>query len=264
MGNLLVPTDFSPHADYALDLACQLAPYSSSDIVLLHTVESGEEVSDILQSTIDDKLEERKSMVTKKGLACRHTTVRGNLVKAIEDYHKANPVDLITMGSHGTNGPQDVFLGSNTIKVLRKVHLKILVVKEPIHEISFNNVLFASSLTLRDKKAFKEFLAFIAPFDSQQLHIVTINTASVFSQPAFAIKSAMKKFQEMAQNIKCQTQFYSDYTVSGGIKHYCEENDIDLIAISNHGRSTIKRIFQGSHVESLINRSSLPVLSVDF
>jgi hypothetical protein len=96
------------------------------------------------------------------------------------------------------------------------------------------------------------------------VHILSIDTLGWFNQPGVVIKEAFKEFESLALGFKCKTHFYKDYSVDAGIRHFCKEKQIELVAISNHNRNPIKRFFQGSNVEMLVNHSEVPVLSIDY
>jgi nucleotide-binding universal stress UspA family protein len=46
-----------------------------------------------------------------------------------------------------------------------------------------------------------------------------------------------------------------------GIVEYAREHDVDLIAISTHGRTGLRRLALGSVAESVLRKSEIPVLS---
>src|SRR5690606_21802845 len=53
MKRILVPTDFSKHAEYALKVAAQIARQNESEIILLHMLELPQEGSDAVGSGHD-------------------------------------------------------------------------------------------------------------------------------------------------------------------------------------------------------------------
>src|SRR5690606_21000604 len=53
MKRILVPTDFSDHANYALKVAAQIAKVNNSEIILLHMLELPGQGSDALGSGSD-------------------------------------------------------------------------------------------------------------------------------------------------------------------------------------------------------------------
>ena len=50
--------------------------------------------------------------------------------------------------------------------------------------------------------------------------------------------------------------------ISKSIINYAESNDVDLILISTHGRSGVKRWLHGRTADMLLRLSKIPVLSV--
>ncbi|NND80389.1 MAG: universal stress protein, partial [Maribacter sp.] len=136
--------------------------------------------------------------------------------------------------------------------------------KRPVKSTDFKEVVYASEMTSRDEEGFKHFLEFLKPFNPDCLHLLIVNTGSFFKQPHMLAKESLKKFESLAKDYNCKSHFYSDYSIESGIRHFAEEQNIDLIGISNLHSSAIKRIFQGSVVEMLVNHSDLPVYVVDY
>ena len=50
MKRILVPTDFSEHAEYALRVAAQIARENNSDLILLHMLELPHQAGDAIGS----------------------------------------------------------------------------------------------------------------------------------------------------------------------------------------------------------------------
>lgn len=84
------------------------------------------------------------------------------------------------------------------------------------------------------------------------------------TENAKAMESARAKMEER------RASYGSDITinlelVAGGdaadeITAYAEANDVDLIAVTTHGRTGFRRLALGSVAEAVIRRSSVPVL----
>ena len=78
------------------------------------------------------------------------------------------------------------------------------------------------------------------------------------------MREAIKDFAESIEGLTVKTHFGKAASVESGIRHYSEEENIDLIAISNKEKSPLKRMLVGSNVEMLINHSQVPVLTMDW
>ena len=274
--NILVPTDFSECADFALEAAINLCKNGSGQIHLFH---SSDIAGDLEELNLDDrvieritgevtlnareKLEVRRKVVEEQGLECIVHFEKGHFVDEMKRMMDSTNVELIVMGSHGKSGQRDWLMGTNTQKVVRKYHKNVLVVKEAPAANLFKNVVFVSGLTEEDKTVFKQFLKFIDPFEVEQVHILAINLMGWFNQPTILMKEVLEDFKAIASGFECKTHYYSDYSVESGIRHFVEENEVSLIGISNRTRHPIKRIFLGSNVEMVVNNSKVPVLSLD-
>ena len=273
---ILVPTDFSVCASYALEAACMVGEKFGSEIHLYHSAMLPEEWEDL---SIEDKVKDEvnRSIATRiKAKLIKETEVvnnyqlksaihytGGKFLANIKEILEEETIDLIVMGSKGTSAKHDWFMGSNAQKVIRKIHKNILIIKDKLEYAEFEKVLFATNLTLKDKVSFLRFLEFIKPFGVKEVHILVVDTFGFFSQPTILIKEALKDFKMLVKDFECKTHFISDYSVDSGIRKFTEKNDISLIGISHNTRNPIKRIFQGSNVEMLINHADVPVLCLD-
>ncbi len=275
--NILVPTDFSDYAERAFDVACKLAKKFDGTLHLYHSAaipddweklpaetRYKDEINKSIAIAARDKMKAIKHKATQDGIPCELRYTGGKFLKNIFEVLEEVDIDLIVIGSHGVSGKEEWLIGSNTQKVIRKVHKNVLVVKNQVEELDFSKALFATGLHQEEQDSFRRFLEFLNPFNVQELHVMAVDTSGYFSQPTFLMLEALKDFRRIAADYPCKTHFYSDYSVESGIRHFTKEYDIKLIGISNHNRKKLKRIFMGSNVEMLINHASVPVLSIDY
>ena len=278
MKNILVPTDFSTCASYATELGIALAEFFGATLHLFTSMDNSQQNGAYLDCTLDEQSIEGKAFLEnanvlfekwKKEAKYRRIQVKsicasGKLLPGLEAYVAKNDIDFIVMGSHGVSGLNEMFMGSNTQKVVRAMHVPVFVVKKPLQNYEFKNVVFASSFVESEKESFVEFLDFIKKFKPEKIHLVGINTAGWFGMDSLRMERSMVEFQGLCPISKCVTHLVNDVSIEEGIRHFAEEINADLIAISNHNRHPLKRIFSGSNVEALVNHSDLPVLSIDF
>lgn len=276
MKNILVPTDFSACATHATNAAFEIAHTTGASIHLYTNIDidtqwefwsetQKKEYPQALQKIRNAKalLSQWQEKATEEGVGFHSHWSGGNLVQYIKQYTKDNQIDFIVMGSHGTSGKNEYFIGSNTQKVVRMVHCPVMVIKNEINSTSLRKVAFASNFDEVEKKAFQYLLDFVRQFQPE-IHLLQINTSSWFTQPYPLVKESMEDFKAMCGDLKCYTHFYRDWTIDAGIRHLAEDIGADLIAISNQKKHPIKRMFSGSNVEALVNHADIPVLSIDF
>jgi len=141
--HVLVPIDFSPYAELALDYAVALAQKLQARVTLLHVIQpplfagadmgawpSPAFIAD-LETVIMEDMAGYLTRVTAAGLEGEIAVVHGVPFQEILDTAKARQVDLIIMGTHGRTGLSHVLLGSVAEKVVRSAPCPVLVARQP-------------------------------------------------------------------------------------------------------------------------------------
>jgi len=271
MKKILVPTDFSKNAEYALKVAAQIAKKSNGEIIVLHMLELPMAGNDAL--TVSHEIPElmffKNAAVAKLDNILEAEYLEGIEVSKLIQFEMAfdgiiktgekNNVDLIVMGSHGASGFQEMFIGSNTEKVVRNSNVPVLVIKHEDESFSAEKFVFASDFSDEIKKPFEKVVAFANKFGSH-LYLVNINTPNNFKSTKVAQK-IMDKFLESFDLQNYSTHIYNDINVEKGILHFAKSINADLIGMSTHGRKGISHFFNGSISEDLVNHAKRPVIT---
>jgi nucleotide-binding universal stress UspA family protein len=142
---ILVPTDFSPASDAALEYARTLAQQFGSALNLVHVFEdpftSGAFVGD---GTVMMPLDLRETLLdsARAQLAERHAAhlatipkastdlLIGTGAKSIVEHAQKTHADLIVMGTHGRTGLPHLLLGSVAERVVRTATCPVLTTRE--------------------------------------------------------------------------------------------------------------------------------------
>ncbi|GJM32197.1 MAG: universal stress protein UspA [Saprospiraceae bacterium] len=263
MNSILVPTDFSTCAGYAVHAAMQLAKKTKSAVHLYHTLSPTKDDSDQQQAYEHAETNLHAVKTQHPDIDIFIKIEKGPLVDNLGKYTAHHTIDMIIMGSQGASNRSLFYLGSNTQKVIREVHCPVLVIKKPLSKVDFSKVAFASSFNWDDRPAFEKFKDFVKHF-IPEIHLLAIQTTSLFDAPAIVTLEAMEEFKKLAQPLACHIHLKREGNVDTGILDFVHANDIQLIGISNVHRHPVKRIFSGSNVEALVNHAEVPVLSIDY
>lgn len=271
MKKILVPVDFSNHAEYALKVAAQIAKKDNGELVLIHMLELPMSGNDALTTSHEiPELMLFKNMATKKLNDLSHADyLSGIKVTQIIQFEMAfdgivknateHNVDLIVMGSHGARGAQEMFIGSNTEKVVRYSDIPVLVIKKEEPNFNANSFVFASDFTEETKKPFEKVVEFANKFNSH-IHLLNVNTPNTFKSTNVSQK-IMDDFTAEFQINKFSTHIYNDINVEKGILHFAKHINADIIGMCTHGRKGISHFFNGSISEDLVNHAKRPVIT---
>ena len=138
---LLVPIDFSTHADGALDLAIELAREHRGEIHLVHAYELPAAVTlaygvampqtvwDGVQKAAQARLEQALARVRAAGIAGTTHLATGPAAEAIAAAAEAQKADLIVMPTRGLTGLKHVLLGSVAERTLRTAPCPVLTIR---------------------------------------------------------------------------------------------------------------------------------------
>lgn len=271
MKRILIPTDFSDYAEHALKVAAQIARKNDGEIILLHmlelpgqggdTITSGHNIPELMffKNKAIEKLEELMDADYLEGIEVSEIVQFEKTFEGIINISKKNDIDLIVMGSHGSSGFQELFIGSNTEKVVRFSDIPVLVIKKETGEFKVDKFVFASDFSEEIKKPFAKAIEFANKFDSE-LHLVMINTPNNFHSTAKAEKK-MNEFVSDFQINNFKMHIYNDLSKEKGIINFANSIDADLIGISTHGRKGISHFFNGSISEDVVNHAKRPVVT---
>ncbi len=148
---ILLPTDFSGCANYALPYAAAIARATNATIICVHVVEpiapavgyTGlaeplpiADISEQLEDSAERELPKLGECEECDGLNVEEVMVRGDAAAEIVRVAEEREVDLIVISSHGRTGLGRILFGSTAEAVVRHANCPVLVVKPPPDEES--------------------------------------------------------------------------------------------------------------------------------
>lgn len=138
---ILVPYDFSRHADAALDLAIELARLAGARIRLVHVfplpmemlspyeLPMPERLVEEVRAAASDRLERALVRVRAQGLEGDAEVDSGPVAETLVDRAAAWGAELIVMGTRGLSGFEHLLLGSVAERVLRTAPCPVLTLR---------------------------------------------------------------------------------------------------------------------------------------
>ena len=271
MKQILVPTDFSDHAENALKIAAEIAKKNNSEISLLHMLEIPNQMNDAISGAASvpevmlfiekaqEKLHELKNNSYLEGIQITESIQFERAFEGILSFTKKRAVDLIVMGSHGVSGIEEILVGSNTEKIVRLSDIPVLVIKKGTKEFHGTNFVFASDFSKEIKKPFLKMVEFTKLFDAK-LHLVMICTPNSFKTTAVS-NQIINNFIANYDITNYSTHVYNDVNIEKGILNFSKSINADLIGLCTHGRTGLAHFFTGSISEDLVNHARKPIIT---
>lgn len=270
MKTILVPTDFSDHALYALEVAASIAKKIEGKIKLVHVnnFPSSEFAENhyyqkFYEQTIaqaEEKLNKLVGMDILKEIKVSKHVVTNMLMWELVKDDKYKDADLIVIGSHGKSGFQKAFIGSNTEKVIRMAETPVLTIKNEHKDFNIKSIVFASDFHDDSYIVFKK-IKFFADLYKVRIDLLKVITSKNF-EPRSVSRKLMENFAKKFNLSNSPINIYNATNIETGIIDFSDEINANLIAIETHGRTGIAHLINGSLAEDIAIHIDRPVLSI--
>ncbi len=273
MKHILVPTDFSTQAESALKVAAQIARKHNSKIFLLHILELPVHLTDLMSSSTTaqgpeiiflmkhthNKFEKILDKDYLKDIDVEEIVNFNDIRTGVLKTTEKNDIDFIVMGSHGSQGFEELFIGSNAEKIVRTSQKPVLVIKEDRNIFDINDFVYATNFDDEDKDNIVSAHEFANEIGAK-LHLLWINTPNNFKTTS-EIEEKMNLFMSNLQINNHSLNIYNDITIEKGILNFSKNMNAGLIGISTHGRKGISHFINGSLSEDVVNHAKRPVIT---
>ena len=273
---VLVPFDFSETSEIAVEEATALAKLLKADLFLIHVMDFNEryyfierETQTIITSPVEferaiekrmDKVKE--SIERKSGIKTEVYTTTGTIHSEVISFSKKKKIDLIIMGTHGTSGYKEMFMGSNAQRVVTLSDIPVLTIQKKINKSEFKNILIPIDNSFHSREKVN-IAMFIADLFGSKIHLIGL--------PSFTDKMGLNKFKLKLEsvekiihsnNLAYKTTILQGENLPQAALKYASQNNCDLIVINTGHESRTTGIFLGAFAQQIVNHSSIPVLSL--
>lgn len=278
MKTILVPTDFSPNANKALDYAAELAKLSKAEIILLYVTglsHASLNENVILQKDYDGELMEKThrqlellAQATRDvaGIKVTHQIYNGFVEEAIKEAAAKNKADLVVMGTVGDAAVREKLFGSITAAVIGNSAIPVLAIPLLFEWTAPENILLAMN----------DF------YEAPQAVEMVFKIATLFNIPVLITvftdenKAEATEYLDNRRNIEvfCKTQkelhpglsieaapVYGD-DFEHAIKSFIANKQVSMLAMLTHKRNFIQSIFHRSMTKKMSYHTDIPLLSI--
>ncbi|MDA0931153.1 MAG: universal stress protein [Bacteroidetes bacterium] len=268
---IVVPYDFTPEADSAVNHASSMAKVGNDKVALIHILNS-ESRSIIKKKGITEvQLRDKLSQIcventNSNGVETIFEIREGSIFTSISEFVNEEKADLVVLGTHGVYGMQR-FLGADVLRILEGCHAPGIVVQMkapdaegyssivvPVDENKFgkNKLAYASAVA----KYFDAAICIYADYSSDKALSANIANNVRFAKELFE-KNGVKV------NVVQHEEAKGDFPKA--VVRHATAIAADLIVISSRpDEVNIVDLFFGRTEEELINNEAMiPVMCVN-
>ncbi|NHF59718.1 universal stress protein [Flavobacteriaceae bacterium TP-CH-4] len=276
MKNILLPTDFSENAWNSISYALELFKAETCTFYLLHTYTpslyrvdyliGGPEFSVIRDPKVDESLEGLDYTLVEIELKYPNNKHRFEILSAfntltdeVEEVCTDKQINLIVMGTQGATGAKEIFLGTNTVHVIRKAKVPVLVVPVDYTYQAITSVLFPTDYRSRYKKEELQLLMDLVNMLEAELIVLHVKEEYELT----AIQEANR--QSLRTNFESLHPSFVELKgalMPDAIHEYVREREIDLLAMMNRKHSFLERLLLKQNVDSVGYHTETPFLVI--
>ncbi|HKC51196.1 MAG TPA: universal stress protein [Myxococcota bacterium] len=281
LSRILVATDFSPHAERALEWAAALARRFSAEleiatsvyVVPFAAVPAGYGMPpDYLRGVreaADRRLEDLAARLAGDGLRVRHTVLHEDPSSGICALARELRVDLVALGTRGRAGLAHVLLGSVAERVARLAPCPVLTVSSEVAPARpLRKLLVGTDFSDSATAALRLACTLLEPGGSLVLaHAIPPVLAP--GDPAVPLADPRSEAWARAEYEKARATLAGvsvEFDLRFGaadaaLLDAAARHRADAIVIGTQGRTGLAHMWLGSVAERVIRRASLPVFS---
>ncbi len=270
--NVLLPTDFSDNAWSAAVYALKLYAKEECTFYFLHSskmkTSTMSNFSNKLLETMskNDRKEllELKEMAQNANVGTNHdfeiVLSSEDLQNAIETTIRKYDINLVVMGTKGATKAKEIFFGSNTVHIIKKMKLcPILLVPDEFDFVEPSQIAFPTDFNRFYGEELLPLKRLAKLFDSK-IRILHINEEKDLTDIQ---EYNLIKLKTYLKDCEYSFNWMSDYAKKAvEINDFINESEIDVLAMVNYEHSFLESIIKEPVIKKIGFHSTIPFLVI--
>ncbi len=279
MKRILLPTDFSENSWNAIRYILELMKKEECEFHLLNTYtpvipSSRFMASNLPSSSLDESskenslkgLEEIMKKIKKGYRNKKHTFKLKSsfniLVEEIRNMVEQEGIHLVVTGTKGASGVDEVFLGSNTVRIIKAVkECPVLTIPKDFDYVKPQEVVFATDFKRYYSRTELQPLIELAKSFKATIRIVYVQNKirALTEIQQFNLNMLRKYFEKIDHYVHTVSELNS---VSKTLEVFADELDIHLLAMLNYQHSYMEQMTREPVVRRMAFHTQVPLLVI--
>jgi nucleotide-binding universal stress UspA family protein len=255
-GTLLIPIDFTEQSLLAIKQGYNLAKYTHSKIILLHTYEKvgGERYEELKALS---KLTQQES-----GVPTEFMNVKGNIYTEVPRVADEIKPVIVIVGLESHMSSKNI-VGTSASKMIRECKCPVISIRGKDHRDGCENILLPLDLSRESREKVDVAVQF-AHYFGASIRILGVFSLSdnAYENQLLAYSHQVKQYIK-GKGISCSNKSLASDNVAETVVEYANKIESDLIIIMNKPNLSIKEFFSGTEAQKVVDISNLPVMSIN-
>jgi len=278
MKNILVPTDFMPCANNALNFAVQSARIINARIIVLHVFEMKENMyvdylgvnKEFRESMLQDVLQKLKmlkeSIEQTEGISIETRLVKSSFKDAFVRTLKEENIDMVIMGASGAGLLAETIWGSKTATAIGCSTVPVMVIPADYVWKRPQQFLLTTHY-FEEKPGILDFL-----FELADLYMARVQAAIFTDQDSEIAITFLEHVQRIPRYEKLLKEKYHEDTLtmehlygadfSKTLEQHIKEKQIDVLVMITYQKHFWDRLFHPSMTRKMSYHTRIPLLAI--
>ncbi|HEX7904802.1 MAG TPA: universal stress protein [Chitinophagaceae bacterium] len=258
MHRVIIPVDFSDTAlNAARFVAHMLAGKKDALAILYHNYKDSQDHEMCL-----NYLESLKMELHHKGDVNVECVIEmgGDLIDNLSRLAQTRTATLIAMGITGRTAMGQKLIGSNTLKMVEKGLIPVLIIPSDANFNGINNVAFASDFKDVVKTTPVAFISSVLEMFDPKLHIVNVDPEHYVAITE-TCQLEKEKLQELFKNYKTEFYFIGMNDFYDAMDNFVKDYNIDMLLTVPRHHANSNNLFKSTHTKRLAYHSNIPLMA---
>lgn len=268
---ILVGIDFSDCSINALEHAITIARKAKSGIsmVWINHLDYSKEIFSVEPQNLEEEVVERFEALVKKykyhlnGEVLDYTICKGKVYKEICKIADKKDAFLIVIGTHGSSGFEEFWIGSNANRLVSSTIRPIITIRGGV---DIGTDLKKIILPLDSTKITRQKLpvtALLAKYFNSEVHILGLFTTTS-DDIRYRVRQYVTQAEEylVENNIKHRSTFIEADNITDETLKYANKIGANLISVMTEQETSTANLLLGPYASQMVNHSPIPVLSI--
>jgi nucleotide-binding universal stress UspA family protein len=276
MKNILLPTDFSKTSLHAIEYAVQLFKEEDCTFYVLNTYEPvalysataygmdpalNMDIGEIFKTTLEKRVQKIIDKVASKYPDTKHifqgvssfNMLNAEVEELVEDY----AIDLIIMGTNGASGLKEVFIGSQTMHVIKDAKIPVIGVPAGYSYKKPKDILFTTDFKTDTNQKGLALLEELCSKNSSRLIFLNIFQGVRLTEQQVKNQQALEAHFKRDAPI---TQIVKGVEVLDAMEEFQSKHSIELLVLVHNKHNFFENLLFTPVVQKIVHYSDVPFL----
>ncbi len=263
--------DFSDCSINALEHALTIARRAKSKITMVWVdhLDYSKEIFSVEPKDLLDEVKKRFEDLVQKyepqliGQKMEYVIRKGKVYKEICAVADEQDAFLIIVGTHGSSGFEEFWIGSNANRVVSASKKPVITIRGGIDVSKDLKLIVMPFDSTKETRQKLPMTALLAKYFNSEVHILGLFTTSQ-DDIRFRIRNYVSQAEDyFKQNkIKHKAVFLEADSISETTINYAKKINANLISIMTEQETMFSNLWLGPYASQMVNHSPIPVLSI--